>query len=47
MWIGERTRALDEAHVDFFSSIENPVGVKIGPNVGVEEFVALVRKLNP
>ena len=46
-WIGERTRALDGAHVEFFRGIANPVGVKIGPAIDPDEAVALLRTLNP
>jgi 3-deoxy-7-phosphoheptulonate synthase len=46
-WIGERTRRLDGAHVEFFRGIENPVGVKIGPKVTVEDLLALGAALNP
>ena len=46
-WIGERTRALDGAHVEFFRGIENPVGVKLGPKTQPEEALALARTLNP
>lgn len=46
-WIGERTRALDGAHVEFFRGIANPVGVKIGPSIDPDEAVALLRTLNP
>ncbi|MEQ9096327.1 MAG: 3-deoxy-7-phosphoheptulonate synthase class II [Phycisphaerales bacterium] len=46
-WIGERTRALDGAHVEFFRGIANPVGVKIGPSIDPDESVALLRTLNP
>ncbi len=45
-WIGERTRALDGAHVEFFRGIANPVGVKIGPSIDPDEAVALLRTLN-
>ncbi|GHH69597.1 phospho-2-dehydro-3-deoxyheptonate aldolase [Streptosporangium violaceochromogenes] len=47
VWIGERTRQLDGAHVEFFSRISNPVGVKLGPTTTAEEALALVEKLNP
>ena len=40
-WIGERTRALDGAHVEFFRGVENPVGVKLGPGVSPEEVFGL------
>ena len=46
-WIGERTRDLDGAHVDFFRGIRNPVGVKVGPKATPQEVVALVKTLNP
>lgn len=46
-WIGERTRALDGAHVEFFRGIRNPVGVKLGPNSTAAEAVALSHALNP
>ncbi|MER7133033.1 class II 3-deoxy-7-phosphoheptulonate synthase [Streptosporangium saharense] len=47
VWIGERTRQLDSAHVEFFSRIRNPIGVKLGPTTTAEEALALVDKLNP
>ncbi|ATB38555.1 2-keto-3-deoxy-D-arabino-heptulosonate-7-phosphate synthase II [Cystobacter fuscus] len=46
-WIGERTRALDGAHVEFFRGIRNPVGVKLGPSVSPEDAVRLAEALNP
>jgi 3-deoxy-7-phosphoheptulonate synthase len=46
-WIGERTRALDGAHVEYFRGIANPIGVKIGPAVTPDEAVALAEVLNP
>jgi 3-deoxy-7-phosphoheptulonate synthase len=47
LWIGERTRALDGAHVEFFSRIRNPVAVKLGPAVTPDEAIAYVERLNP
>ncbi|HET9897021.1 MAG TPA: 3-deoxy-7-phosphoheptulonate synthase class II [Streptosporangiaceae bacterium] len=47
IWIGERTRALDGAHVEFASAITNPVGVKIGPSTTPADLLGLIRKLNP
>jgi 3-deoxy-7-phosphoheptulonate synthase len=47
VWIGERTRALDGAHVAFASGIANPIGVKLGPTVAPEDAVALAEKLDP
>lgn len=46
-WIGERTRALDGAHVEFFRGVQNPVGVKLGPSVSPDDAVRLVERLNP
>jgi 3-deoxy-7-phosphoheptulonate synthase len=47
LWIGERTRALGGAHVEFASAIANPIGVKLGPAVTPDELLALIGKLNP
>ncbi|WP_420113915.1 class II 3-deoxy-7-phosphoheptulonate synthase [Pseudactinotalea sp.] len=47
LWIGERTRQLDGAHVDFFSRVRNPLGVKLGPTSTVADAVALIDRLNP
>ena len=47
LWIGERTRQLDGAHVHFAETISNPVGVKIGPNASPEEIVEIAERLNP
>jgi len=46
-WIGERTRALDGAHVEFFRGIENVVGVKLGPKVDPQDAVRLLSVLSP
>jgi 3-deoxy-7-phosphoheptulonate synthase len=47
LWIGERTRQLDGAHVDFMSRIANPIGVKLGPDTTPDDAAALCEKLNP
>ncbi|MFJ2505138.1 class II 3-deoxy-7-phosphoheptulonate synthase [Microbacterium sp. AGC62] len=47
LWIGERTRELDGAHVDYFSKIRNPIGVKLGPTTTPETALALIDKLDP
>jgi 3-deoxy-7-phosphoheptulonate synthase len=47
LWIGERTRELDGAHVAFFAGVHNPVGVKIGPDAAADDVVALCERLNP
>lgn len=47
LWIGERTRELDGAHVDFLSRVRNPIGVKLGPTTGAENMKQLIDKLDP
>jgi len=47
LWIGERTRQLDGAHVEFFSGVHNPIGVKLGPNATPADVVGLAEALNP
>lgn len=46
-WIGERTRQLDGAHVEFLSQVANPVGVKVGPSATPEDCLGLLDRLNP
>lgn len=47
IWIGERTRELDGAHVDFLSRVRNPIGVKLGPSTTPETMLELIEKLDP
>ncbi|WBL18096.1 MULTISPECIES: class II 3-deoxy-7-phosphoheptulonate synthase [Citricoccus] len=47
LWIGERTRDLDGAHVDFLSKVRNPIGVKLGPTTKPDDALALIDKLDP
>lgn len=47
LWIGERTRDLDGAHVDFLSRVRNPIGVKLGPTTSGDDALALMDRLNP
>ncbi|HTW15264.1 MAG TPA: 3-deoxy-7-phosphoheptulonate synthase class II [Nocardioides sp.] len=47
VWIGERTRQLDNAHVELLSHIQNPIGVKLGPTTSPDDALALAAKLNP
>jgi 3-deoxy-7-phosphoheptulonate synthase len=47
VWIGERTRALEGAHVDYFSRIRNPIGVKLGPTTTASDLEKLIDKLDP
>ncbi len=47
LWLGERTRSLDGAHVDFVRGIANPVGVKLGPTASADDVAALLETLDP
>ena len=47
LWIGDRTRQIDGAHVEFLSGVENPIGIKIGPSITAGELNKLCNKLNP
>ena len=47
LWVGERTRQLDHAHIDFISRLANPIGVKLGPGTSPETAIELCEKLNP
>ncbi|RAK61006.1 3-deoxy-7-phosphoheptulonate synthase class II [Phenylobacterium hankyongense] len=47
LWIGERTRELDGAHVEFFRGIRNPIGVKCGPSMEGDDVLRLMDALNP
>jgi 3-deoxy-7-phosphoheptulonate synthase len=47
IWIGERTRQLDGAHVEFASKVKNPIGVKLGPKSTVDDALRLIDKLDP
>ena len=47
LWIGDRTRQLDGAHVEFFRGIENPIGIKVGPSMQADELVRLLDIVNP
>ena len=47
LWVGERTRQVDGAHVEFLAGVLNPIGLKVGPSATPDELVALCEKLNP
>ncbi|WP_366511881.1 class II 3-deoxy-7-phosphoheptulonate synthase [uncultured Amphritea sp.] len=47
LWIGDRTRQLDGAHIEFLRGVENPVGVKVGPSMNPDELIRLIDTLNP
>ena len=47
LWIGERTRQLDGAHIEFLRGVHNPIGVKLGPTASAEQVLDLCHALNP
>jgi len=47
LWIGDRTRGLDEAHVEFFRGIANPIACKVGPSTNPDDLIKLIDALNP
>ena len=47
LWIGDRTRQLAGAHVEYFRGLENPIGIKVGPSMASEELVQLLEIVNP
>jgi 3-deoxy-7-phosphoheptulonate synthase len=47
LWIGDRTRQLDGAHVEFFRGVANPIGLKVGPSASPSEVASLCELLNP
>ena len=47
LWIGDRTRQPDGAHVEFLRGVKNPIGLKVGPSTGIEDLLRLIETLNP
>ena len=47
IWVGDRTRQLDSAHIEFIRGIGNPIGIKVGPDYVLEEVLNVIRKINP
>ncbi|BCO10795.1 phospho-2-dehydro-3-deoxyheptonate aldolase [Desulfolithobacter dissulfuricans] len=47
LWIGDRTRQIDGAHIEFLRGVLNPVGMKVGPRHDIDEILAIIEKLNP
>jgi len=47
VWIGDRTRQLDQAHIEFIRGIRNPIGLKVGPSIKPDELLRLIEVLNP
>ena len=46
LWIGDRTRQPKGAHVEFLSGVDNPIGVKVGPSITIDELLSICKKLN-
>jgi 3-deoxy-7-phosphoheptulonate synthase len=47
VWIGDRTRQLEGAHVEFLRGVKNPIGLKVGPSMQTDELLRLIDRLNP
>ena len=47
LWIGDRTRQLDGAHIEYFRGIANPIGIKVGPSTDPRELLQVIKTLNP
>ncbi|TKA32364.1 Phospho-2-dehydro-3-deoxyheptonate aldolase [Salinomyces thailandicus] len=47
LWVGDRTRQPDHAHIEYFRGIENPIGIKVGPTTSAEDLVQLLDIVNP
>ena len=47
LWVGDRTRQLDGAHIEFLRGIENPIGIKVGPSTKTDELLKILDALNP
>jgi len=47
LWVGDRTRQLDGAHIEFLRGVGNPIGVKVGPSMQPDELIKLIDVLNP
>jgi 3-deoxy-7-phosphoheptulonate synthase len=46
LWIGDRTRNINGAHVEFCSGISNPIGIKVGPSTDPQELIRVIKKIN-
>lgn len=47
LWIGDRTRQIDGAHVDFCRGVQNPIGMKCGPTIEPDDLIRLIDRINP
>ena len=47
LWVGDRTKQLDGAHIEFVKGIQNPIGLKVGPSTDIKELLKIINKINP
>ena len=47
LWLGDRTRSIKSAHVEYLSNIINPIGIKCGPSLDIEDLKEIIKKINP
>ncbi|MBP6754841.1 MAG: 3-deoxy-7-phosphoheptulonate synthase [Bacteroidia bacterium] len=47
LWIGDRTRFLNSAHIEYVKGINNPIGIKIGPNYDLNDLISILKEINP
>lgn len=47
LWIGDRTRGLNDAHIEFLRGVKNPIGIKAGPTANADDLLKIIDKLNP
>ena len=47
LWLGDRTRQVDGAHVEFLRGVKNPIGMKCGPTLETDDLLRLIDRLNP
>ena len=47
VWLGDRTRTINSAHVEYLSGIENPIGIKCGPDLDIGDLKLIIKKINP
>jgi 3-deoxy-7-phosphoheptulonate synthase len=47
LWIGDRTRQIDGAHIEFLRGVRNPLGMKVGPNYKIDDILSIIERLNP
>ena len=47
LWLGDRTRSINSAHVEYLSKILNPIGIKCGPNLVIDDLINIIKKINP